>query len=47
MYCELISAVVILVINLPLSLSLDYHAQIYSMRDPNQCMELCHMSGDP
>ena len=26
MYCELISTVVILVINIPLSLSLDYHA---------------------
>ena len=30
MYCELISAVVILVINIPLSLSLDYHFHVCS-----------------
>ena len=40
MYCELISAVVILVINIPLSVSLDYHFLVYSMHDPNQCVEL-------
>ena len=40
MYYELISAVVILVINIPLSVSLDYHFLVYSMHDPNQCVEL-------
>jgi hypothetical protein len=40
MYCELISTIVILVINIPLSLSLDYHFHVCSMHEPNQCVEL-------
>ena len=35
MYCELIFAPVILLINLLLSLSLDYHSLIYSMHNSN------------
>ncbi len=36
MCCELISALVVLLINIPLSLSVDYHSQMYSMHDPNR-----------
>jgi hypothetical protein len=40
MCCELISALVVLLIIIPSSLSVDYHSQMYSMHDPNRCMEL-------
>ena len=44
MYCEMICTIVISLINIPiyvcvghtLSLSLDYHSQMYSMHDPNR-----------
>ena len=40
MCCELISALVVLLISIPLSLSVDCHSQMHSMHDPNRCMEL-------
>ena len=39
MYCELISALVVLLINIPLSLSVDYHSHMYSMHDPNRYVD--------
>ena len=36
MYDEHISTLVDLLINIPMSLSLDYHAQMYFMRGPNR-----------
>jgi hypothetical protein len=36
MYCELIVALVVLLIDIPLSLSLGYHSQVYSMNDLNR-----------
>ena len=40
MYCELIPAPVIILIDLLLSLSLDYHSLMYSIHDPNRCLDL-------
>ena len=40
MYCELIFVLVVLLIDIPLSLSLGYQSQMYSMHDPNQCYPL-------
>ena len=36
MYCELIFVLVVLLIDIPLSLSLGYQSQMYSMHDPNR-----------
>ena len=36
MNCELIFALLVLLIDIPLSLSLDYHSQMYSIYDLNQ-----------
>ena len=36
MYCEVNSTGEILVINISLSLSLDYHFKMYSMHNPNR-----------
>ena len=36
MNCELIVALLVLRIDIPLSLSLDYHSQVYSMHDLNR-----------
>ena len=36
MNCELIFALLVLLIDMPLSLSLDYHSQVYSMHDQNR-----------
>ena len=41
MYCELLFATVVLLINIPLSLSLGYRAQMYSMRGPNRHVDFC------
>ena len=42
MYCELIFALVVLLIDIPLSLSLGYQSQMYSMHDPNlnSCLKI-------
>ena len=39
MYCKLISGLVVLLINMPLSLNVDYHFHMYSMHDPNRYVD--------
>ena len=47
MYCELISALVVLLINKPLLLSLVYHSQMYSMHLSESVGGLAMLSNDP
>ena len=47
MNCELIFAILVLLIDIPLSLSLDYHSQMYSIYGLNPVYGLTLLPHDP